>query len=86
MTDETNFALTHPNEFEQGRRSCLASIHQEDAPYAADSDAHKAWQAGFDSAEGEAARNKTSGPVESADPAADAAAEDRGQFDTVSKY
>lgn len=57
-----DYIKTHPTEFEQGRRARLASVSDQDAPYDADTDALKAWKAGFDAAEGEAARNDTSGP------------------------
>lgn len=62
MTKKVNYIKTHPAEFEQGRRARLASIDERDAPFDADTDALKAWQAGFESAEGEAARDETSGP------------------------
>jgi hypothetical protein len=64
MFKKTNPAATHPAEFEQGRRARLASISEQDAPFDSDTDALKAWKAGFDAAEGEAARNDASGPVE----------------------
>jgi hypothetical protein len=49
MTEETNFAITHPLEFEQGKRSCLASVSSLDAPYEIGTKARNAWDAGFDS-------------------------------------
>jgi hypothetical protein len=62
MTKKANYINTHPAEFDQGRRARLSSIDEQDAPYDADTDALKAWKAGFDAAEGEAARDETSGP------------------------
>lgn len=62
MTKKTNYAEDFPNEFEQGRRARLASVNKLDAPYDADTDTLKAWQAGYDAAEGEAARNETMAP------------------------
>lgn len=64
MTKKVNYINTHPAEFEQGRRARIAAISEHDAPYDADTDALKAWKAGFDAAEGEAARNEASGPDE----------------------
>jgi len=62
MTKKTDYAAEHPEAFEQGRRAALSAIDKSDAPHDDGTDALKAWQAGFDSAEGEAARNATSGP------------------------
>lgn len=67
----------HPAEFEQGRRARLSSIAKEDAPYDNDTDTLAAWTAGFDSAEGEAARNETMTP--------DDAPKAEGQVKTVAK-
>lgn len=77
MTKKTNYAAEHPAEFEQGRRARLASINEQDAPFDADTDALKAWKAGYDSAEGEAARNETMSP--------DDAPKAEGQIKTVAK-
>jgi len=78
MTKKQNPAETHPQEYEQGRRARLASINQQDAPYDADTDALKAWTAGYEAAEGEAARNETMTPDEEPNKA-------EGQTKTVSK-
>jgi hypothetical protein len=59
---KTNPIETHPTEYEQGRRARLAGINKLDAPYDTDTDALKAWTAGFDGADGEAARDETSAP------------------------
>lgn len=67
---KTNYAADYPTEFEQGRRARLSSVSREDGPYAdvedVKSKAREAWLAGFDDAEGEAARNETSGPQDDA--------------------
>lgn len=53
---------THPAEFERGRRARISGIDEQDAPFDADTDTLKAWKAGYDAAEGEAARNETMSP------------------------
>jgi hypothetical protein len=77
VTKKTDYAAEHPAEFEQGRRARLAGISEQDAPFDADTDALKAWTAGFDAAEGEAARNETMTP--------DDAPKAEGQIKTVAK-
>jgi hypothetical protein len=77
MAKKTPNIDTSSDAYEQGRRARLSSIDKQDAPYDAGTDALTNWQAGFDGAEGEAARNATSGP--DSDPAAE------GQLDTASK-
>lgn len=62
MTKKALPQETHPTEFEQGQRARLSSIHETEAPYDKGTDALKAWEAGYKAAEGEAARNETSGP------------------------
>lgn len=66
MTKKADYINTHPAEYELGRRSRLSGIAKDDAPYGDAEgnagDALKAWQAGYDAAEDEAARNETSAP------------------------
>lgn len=78
MTKAKNYQLEYPTQYEQGRRARLSSIAKDDAPYDKDTDALKAWQAGFDDAEGEAARNETMKPDETPNKA-------EGQVKTASK-
>lgn len=69
MTKKANYIETHPLEFEQGQRARLASVSRDEAPYADGEDQHgkpmksealAAWLAGYDAAEGAAARDETS--------------------------
>lgn len=64
MTKKTNYAETHPREYEQGQRARVSGISTDDAPYDTDTDALKAWEAGYKSQDGAAARNETSSPDE----------------------
>ncbi len=92
MADDTNPIKTNPIEYEQGMRARLSSINADDGPYDADSAPGKAWKAGYDAAEGAAARDKTSGPVDQQDSHDDAgnktddkpaATKAKGQTDTL---
>lgn len=87
MTTKKNPQQDYPTEFEQGRRARLSGVSKEEAPYAdvkgddgktIKSKALDAWEAGYDAAEGEAARNQTMSPDE---PPVKA----EGQVATVSK-
>lgn len=87
MADDTNPINTNPIEYEQGMRARLSSINASDMPYDADSAPGKAWKAGYDGAEGAAARDKTSGPVDQQDKHDDGdakpAVKAKGQTETI---
>lgn len=66
-----NYKNDYPTEYEQGYRARLSSVSRDESPYGVSEDqdgkpmkskAQDAWLAGYDDAEGEAARNETSGP------------------------